>query len=425
MPNSHTEVYIHLVWATWDRQPLITPAIETRLYNQIRSRCRNMQAHLHAIDGISDHIHLLIRLPATLSISEIVKDLKGTSSHFATHLLACPDFRWQGAYSAFSVGPEGVETVCSYIENQKKHHTQQSIIDEWELSAEGLTAITGKTNPRNLNASESAKADFPFQRGISIPSTQHGREAMNPPDKAFYEENGYTIAQALFNAEETAALREHYMQLREAGSYPGDFDGVDALSTDPLKRYPRMIHMHRWDEMSLKWLLDSRFKEAMTTLLGREPYAVQTMLYFKPGGARGQALHQDQFYLRVQPGTCMAAWLALDCCDEANGCMRVVPGSHLWPLLCPEKADITQSFTDVTVRLPENAHAVPALMEAGDVLFFHGSLVHGSFPNTTTDRFRRALIGHYIVGEAEKVGLYYQYLRHFFFISIHERRNKA
>ncbi|MCW3053106.1 MAG: Protein involved in biosynthesis of mitomycin antibiotics/polyketide fumonisin [Chthonomonadales bacterium] len=230
---------------------------------------------------------------------------------------------------------------------------------------------------------------------------------MSQPDKAFYEENGYAIASKLFSEEEVAALREHYMQLREAGSYPGDFDGVDITNTDPLKRYPRMIHMHRWDEMSLKWLLDSRLGEAMTTLLGREPYAVQTMLYFKPAGARGQALHQDQFYLRVQPGTCIAAWLALDRCDEANGCMRVVPGSHRWPVLCPEKADLTQSFTDVTVRLPENANVVPALMEAGDVLFFHGSLVHGSYPNTTNDRFRRALIGHYIVGEAEQVGLYY------------------
>jgi phytanoyl-CoA hydroxylase len=210
---------------------------------------------------------------------------------------------------------------------------------------------------------------------------------MSQPDKAFYEENGYVIAPGLFSAEETAALREHYMQLREAGSYPGDFDGVDATSSDPLKRYPRMIHMHRWDEASLRWLLDSRLKAVMTALLGSEPYAVQTMLYFKPAGARGQALHQDQFYLRVQPGTCMAAWLALDRCDEANGCMRVVPGSHRWPVLCPEKADITQSFTDVTVRLPEEAPVVPALME--------------------TDRFRRALIGHYIVGEAEQVGLYY------------------
>jgi ectoine hydroxylase-related dioxygenase (phytanoyl-CoA dioxygenase family) len=99
--------------------------------------------------------------------------------------------------------------------------------------------------------------------------------------------------------------------------------------------------------------------------------------------------------------------MALDDCDEANGCMQVVPGSHDWDVLCAIPADTTQSFTDITVPLPEGAHPAPVLMSAGDVMFFNGQLVHGSFANTTTDRFRRALIGHYIVGEAEKVAQFY------------------
>jgi ectoine hydroxylase-related dioxygenase (phytanoyl-CoA dioxygenase family) len=178
-------------------------------------------------------------------------------------------------------------------------------------------------------------------------------------------------------------------------------------TNDPLKRYPRMIHMHRWDDLSLRWMTDPRLNACLTGLLGREPYAVQTMLYFKPPGSRGQALHQDNFYLKVQPGTCMAAWMALDDCDEANGCMQVVPGSHTWSLLCTEKADTTVSFTDVTVPLPPGQTATPVTMAAGDVLFFNGSLVHGSYPNTSADRFRRALIGHYIEGDSAQVGEYY------------------
>jgi len=146
----------------------------------------------------------------------------------------------------------------------------------------------------------------------------------------------------------------------------------------------------------------------MRGLLGGEPYAVQSMLYFKPPGARGQALHQDNFYLKAQPGTCMAAWMALDNCDEANGCMQIVPGSHTWPLLCTTKADTRVSFTDVMVPLPPGVEAQPVLMEAGDVLFFNGALIHGSYPNTTADRFRRALIGHYIEGAAEQVAQFYQ-----------------
>ncbi len=223
-----------------------------------------------------------------------------------------------------------------------------------------------------------------------------------------YQEKGFVIARGLFNQEEVAHYRAHYTTLRENGTaYPGDFAGLDLTSSDPLKRYPRMIHMHRWDTLSKHWLIDERINHWLTALLGSEPYAVQTMLYFKPAGARGQALHQDQYYLKVQPGTCMAAWLALDDCDEENGCLQVVPGTHELPILCTVEADTTQSFTDVTVPLAEGMQPAPVIMKAGDVLFFNGQLIHGSFPNTSTDRFRRSLIGHYIMGDAQKVAKYY------------------
>ena len=222
-----------------------------------------------------------------------------------------------------------------------------------------------------------------------------------------YQTQGYVVVPGLFTPDEVENYKAHFMNLRAAGTYPGDFDGVDINSADPLKRYPRMIHMHHWDDLSRQWLLEPRLAECLTTLLGETPYAVQTMLYFKPAGARGQALHQDQFYLRVQPGTCMAAWMALDACDEENGCMQVVPGSHALPTLCTEKADTTLSFTDVTVPIPPGASPVPVRMNPGDVLFFNGQLIHGSYPNTSEGRFRRSLIGHYVAAEAEKVGGFY------------------
>ena len=98
---------------------------------------------------------------------------------------------------------------------------------------------------------------------------------------------------------------------------------------------------------------------------------------------------------------------ALDACEIDNGCLQVVPGSHTWPTLCTTQADTTQSFTDVTVPIPDGYTPVPVLMQPGDVLFFNGSLVHGSFPNQTDDRFRRSLIGHYIEGDSQKVAQWY------------------
>ncbi len=223
----------------------------------------------------------------------------------------------------------------------------------------------------------------------------------------FYQDNGYVVVEGLFAPAEVAALREHYMTLRRQPQ-PGDDTGIDIGGDDPIKRYPRMIQPNRWDERSHRWMLEPRLGACLTGLLGREPYAVQTMVYFKPAGSRGQALHQDNYYLRVQPGTCVAAWMALDDCDEANGCMQVVPGSHTWELLCTETADTRVSFTDVTVPLPQGTAPRPVPMMAGDVLFFNGSIVHGSFPNTTADRFRRSLVAHYIEGDSAAVSRGYQ-----------------
>ncbi len=225
--------------------------------------------------------------------------------------------------------------------------------------------------------------------------------------RQYYQDHGYVVVAGLFSPAEVDHYREHYMDLRQY-PHPGDDTGIVTDGNDPIKRYPRMIKPHLWDELSLRWMLEPRINACLTGLLGHEPYAAQTMVYFKPPGARGQALHQDNYYLRVSPGTCMAAWMALDDCDEANGCMQIVPGSHKWSILCTEEADTRISFTSVTVPLPPGQSSQPVFMRAGDVLFFNGSIVHGSYPNTTSDRFRRSLIGHYVEGTAEQVSKGYQ-----------------
>jgi ectoine hydroxylase-related dioxygenase (phytanoyl-CoA dioxygenase family) len=244
--------------------------------------------------------------------------------------------------------------------------------------------------------------------------------------KQTFDQNGYVVAPQLFNQKEVDFYIDHYMRMNarnvgargnsthslmaDGGKDPGDwrkYDLTDA-NMDPLSRYPRMLQMHRNDPISLNWLLEPRINEVLTLLLGREPYAVQTMIYFKPPKARGQALHQDNYYLRVKPGTCIAAWMALDDCDVENGCLQVVPRSQNWDVLCTIKADTTKSFTEVTVPVPEGTPIEPVPMKAGDVLFFNGQLVHGSYPNTSANRFRRSLIAHYIEGDSQQVASWYK-----------------
>jgi phytanoyl-CoA hydroxylase len=222
-----------------------------------------------------------------------------------------------------------------------------------------------------------------------------------------FHEDGFTVVRGLFGYDEIERLCARFAALHAAGPVPGHFEPRPS-EPDPLRAYPRVMQPHEIDDLSLRVLLDARLRTVLEGLLGEEVLAAQSMFYFKPPGARGQALHQDNFYLRVEPGTCVAAWIACDVIDRDNGGLEVVPGTHAMDLFCPEAADAEVSFAREYVPPPPGLEAVPVDMSPGDVLFFNGSLVHGSQPNGTTDRFRRSFIGHYVGRSAERIGGYYR-----------------
>lgn len=227
-----------------------------------------------------------------------------------------------------------------------------------------------------------------------------------------FEEDGFTVVRGLFGYDEIAALRDAFTALHAAGPVPGHFEprpsGQDGRPADPLAAYPRVMQPHEFHEPSLDVLLDPRLRTVLESLLGEEVLAAQSMFYFKPPGARGQALHQDNFYLRVEPGTCVAAWIACEAIDRDNGGLEVVPGTHRMDLFCPEEADAGLSFAREYVPPPPGLATVPVDMDPGDVLFFNGSLVHGSQPNRSADRFRRSFIGHYVGRSTERIGEFYR-----------------
>lgn len=137
MPQSCVVIYIHLVWATWDRLPLIEPELEPDLYACIAKRSQALKSPCVEIGGTEDHVHALVRLHSTICVAELVKDLKGGSSHFVKHLLVPGQgFQWQGTYGAFSVGPDQVDRVRSYIRNQKAHHAHDGVVPDWERCLE-------------------------------------------------------------------------------------------------------------------------------------------------------------------------------------------------------------------------------------------------------------------------------------------------
>ena len=135
--NSYNRVYVHFVWATWDREKIVTPEYEAVLYRSIAAACRKLKGQPLEIGGTMDHIHVLVRLAGTVCTAEMAKEMKGSSSHLLNTLQqSARSFRWQGSYAASSVSRSFVPTVRAYIRNQKAHHAANTIDVEYERCAE-------------------------------------------------------------------------------------------------------------------------------------------------------------------------------------------------------------------------------------------------------------------------------------------------
>ena len=135
--RSKTQLYIHIVWATHQRLPLVTPDIERPLYRCISEICQRNSCDVLAIGGMPDHVHLFVLLSPKTSISKLVKDVKGGSSHFVSMCLKPGEwFAWQNHYGAFSIALRDKDKIIHYILNQKRHHAEGSLYPDGEETDE-------------------------------------------------------------------------------------------------------------------------------------------------------------------------------------------------------------------------------------------------------------------------------------------------
>jgi ectoine hydroxylase-related dioxygenase (phytanoyl-CoA dioxygenase family) len=174
-----------------------------------------------------------------------------------------------------------------------------------------------------------------------------------------------------------------------------------------LKQFPRIIHPHRFDDVSRRYLVHPGVLSCLHELMQCDVLAANCMFYYKPPGSRGQAMHQDNFYLLVEPQTCVAAWTAIDDADPENGGMYLVGDTAEEEISCPEEANSSESYTTHFVPTPKGKKALPCRMKAGDTLFFNGSSIHGSGPNRSKDRFRRSFICHYVPKSTQRISKHY------------------
>ena len=133
MPNTYTEIHIHFVFAVKYRKCLIHKDWKADLYKYITGIIQNNDHKLIIINGIEDHVHILVGLRPTQSISDLMKDVKQFSSKWINdNKLVKGKFEWQGGFGAFSYSKSHLKNVIKYIENQEEHHKKQTFVEEYK-----------------------------------------------------------------------------------------------------------------------------------------------------------------------------------------------------------------------------------------------------------------------------------------------------
>ena len=132
MPNTYTQLYVHVVFAVKGRANLISEQWKTRLLEYITGIIRKKNQKLMAINSVPNHLHLLIGLKPDCKLSDLMRDVKANSSRFINHeKLVLGNFEWQQGFGAFSVGQSQIQRVVDYILKQEYHHRKKAFRDEY------------------------------------------------------------------------------------------------------------------------------------------------------------------------------------------------------------------------------------------------------------------------------------------------------
>ncbi|MCS7300670.1 MAG: phytanoyl-CoA dioxygenase family protein [Fimbriimonadales bacterium] len=239
------------------------------------------------------------------------------------------------------------------------------------------------------------------------------RYKVSVAEYVYYRREGYLKVERLVPEADVARLHEWAVACWEGKSPP---QHPEKTPDAEIIRGTRAHQLH-WVDPIAEWgLLHPRILDVLEALIGPDVLALQTMLFHNPPGTGGQGWHQDSYYITTYPDTLIGAWLALEPADEQNGCLWVAPRSHCEPIYPPRNNtyahvhaanafedlhevehvshldDEVNTLTQVVRKYPP---PIPVPLQPGDVLFFDGHLLHRSYPNRTTDRWRRSFVCHY------------------------------
>ncbi|GAA3611752.1 hypothetical protein GCM10022419_115930 [Nonomuraea rosea] len=221
-----------------------------------------------------------------------------------------------------------------------------------------------------------------------------------------YQHDGFLVLPDAFSPHEVGELVEETVRICRGelgdvqGALPADPADTD---DDVLRRFLCVHYPHKLSGVMLAAMRHPAIVSPLTTVIGPNVKAMQSMLFVKSEGEPGQAWHQDEMFIPTRDRSLTAVWLALDDATIENGCLWVLPGSHRSGVVYPnrEHDDPRYDCTVESYAFPyDDSDAVPVEVTAGSAVVFNGYLLHKSLPNTARSGYRRALVNHYMSAES-------------------------
>jgi len=131
MPQSLSNVYVHITFSTKNRYPFIDIAIKNRLWDYLGGICKGLECNPVQVGGHNDHIHILCILSRKITQAKLIEEIKKTSSKWIKTIAPCySKFYWQDGYGIFSVNPSEIDIVVKYIKDQEEHHRERTFKEE-------------------------------------------------------------------------------------------------------------------------------------------------------------------------------------------------------------------------------------------------------------------------------------------------------
>jgi phytanoyl-CoA hydroxylase len=217
-----------------------------------------------------------------------------------------------------------------------------------------------------------------------------------------FHRDGFLILPGALSPDEVDRLNREAVRICRSDSLTAATAAPES-EQDLLRRYLCIHYPHKVSDVALDMMRHPQIVDVLTTVIGPNVKAMQSMLFIKSEGKPGQAWHQDEHFIPTRDRSLTAAWIALDDATRENGCLWVIPGSHARGVLYPDREQDDPRFdcTSEAYDFPyTEADAIPVEIPAGSALIFNGYLLHRSLQNSGKHGYRRALVNHYMSAES-------------------------